>query len=84
MTSPKIPQGCCKGKHNNVKPEEPAKEEESCPPPESIKPPERMVRPNEDMPLVPLPTTISASLRKLLNKMTVSDKTGSGGFQRCF
>lgn len=68
--------GCCKGKHNNVKPEEPAKtEEKQIIAPETIKPPERMERPSADAPLVPLPSTISASLRKLLNKLTVSDKS---------
>jgi len=69
--------GCCKGKHNNVKPVEPAKaeEKETRTAPESVKPPERMERPPVDAPLVPLPSTISASLRKLLNNLAVSDKS---------
>lgn len=67
--------GCCKGKHNNVKPEEPAKEDkEITPPPEAPKPPERMERPSEEEPLIPLPSSVSASLRKLLDKLAVSDK----------
>lgn len=68
--------GCCKGKHNNVKPEVPAKSENDITPaPESVRPPERMERPSVDLPLVPLPSTISSSLRKLLNNLVVSDKT---------
>jgi len=67
--------GCCKGSHNNVKPEDPTRKpkSEDTVIPEVVKPPERMKRPSEDAPLVPLPTSISASLRKLLNNMAVSD-----------
>ena len=60
-----------------MKPEEPAKtDKETSPAPETVKPPERMERPPVDEPMVPLPSTISASLRKMLNNLAVSEKTG--------
>lgn len=66
--------GCCKGKHNPVKPEETAPESNDVPKVvEVVRPPERMKRPSESEPLVPLPTIISASLKKLLDNITIAD-----------
>lgn len=67
--------GCCKGTHNPDKPEELVKpaDRQAGIAPDDIKPPERLCRPSEEQPLVPLPSTVSNSLRKLLNKLTVND-----------
>lgn len=66
--------GCCKGTHNPVKPADPVPTcNGSVEVPEVIRPPERMKRPSESEAMIPLPTTISASLQKLLNNMTVKD-----------
>ena len=66
--------GCVRGMHNGVKPPDPTrikpKENEQI----SLKPPERLKRPDENLPLVPLPTKIAPSLQKLLENLSVSNE----------
>lgn len=66
--------GCARGKHNGVKPVDPTRitpcENEKV----NLKPPERLKRPDESLPLVPLPTKIAPSLQKLLENLSVQEQ----------
>ncbi|XP_062580446.1 cysteine and histidine-rich domain-containing protein 1-like [Saccostrea cucullata] len=83
--------GCSKGKHSNVKPPEPVKEEKNnkdevieVKMPEPKKPRDPSARPSSDEPLVPLSVNVTSSLKQALekymenvNQQTTEDKTDS-------